>query len=311
MMKWSIPCALALSLLAANGTIAAEVGIPSAVISTTAAIVEQPDLTLNGAKRAIAAAIAEAKRKGAPGAVIAVVDAGGNLIAVERLDGTFTAGANISMGKARTAVRFKKPTRFFEEVIKNGRTAMVTLPDFTPLQGGIPILYSGQVVGGIGVSGAASAQQDEEIALAGAAALANPIPALGVSYFNSSSVGAAFNKGAILVDGSDGRNYMVHTSRRDGAGKAEVHTLDTDIIYVVSGSATFVTGGSVVEPNAIAPDEIRGKAIEGGTTRQIATGDVLVVPNGTPHWFREIPQPLTYFVVKSRESGGAIQGENR
>jgi glc operon protein GlcG len=105
----------------------------------------------------------------APGGVIAVVDDGGNLIALERLDGTFAAGASISIGKARTAALFKRPTRAFEDIIKNGRTAMVALSDFTPLQGGIPLMVGEEVVGGIGVSGAASAQQDEEIALAGAA----------------------------------------------------------------------------------------------------------------------------------------------
>ena len=63
---------------------------------------------------------------------------------------------------------FKRPTKFFEEIIKNGRTAMVALPDFTPLQGGVPIMVDGQIVGGVGVSGAASAVQDEELAIAGA-----------------------------------------------------------------------------------------------------------------------------------------------
>jgi glc operon protein GlcG len=101
-----------------------------------------------------------------------VVDEGGNLVAVERLDNTFAAGANISIGKARTAALFKRPTKFFEDVINKGRTAMATLPDFTPLQGGIPIIVDGQVVGAVGVSGAASAQQDEELAIAGANALA-------------------------------------------------------------------------------------------------------------------------------------------
>ena len=119
--------------------------------------------------KAIAAAVAEARKAGATG-VIAVVDDGGNLMALERIDGTFAAGANISIGKARTAVLFKKPTKFFEDVIAKGRFAM-TAVDFTPLQGGVPIVVDGQVVGGIGVSGAASAQQDEELALAGAAAV--------------------------------------------------------------------------------------------------------------------------------------------
>ena len=80
-------------------------------------------------------------------------------------------GATISIGKARTAVLFKKPTRFFEELINKGRTAMTAVDGFTPLIGGIPIMIDGQVVGGIGVSGASSAAQDEELALAGANAL--------------------------------------------------------------------------------------------------------------------------------------------
>jgi glc operon protein GlcG len=129
-------------------------------------------LTLDGAKKVIAAAVAEAKTKKAPGGAIAVVDEGGNLVAVERLDNTFAAGANISIGKARTAVLFKRPTKFFEDVINKGRTAMTTLSDFTPLQGGIPIIIDGQIIGAVGVSGAASAQQDEELAIAGANALA-------------------------------------------------------------------------------------------------------------------------------------------
>ncbi len=147
----------------------------AALVLATAAVapaqvMQKKTLNLEGARRVIAAAQAEAKKNNATG-VVAVVDDGGNLIALERLDGTFAAGANISIGKARTAVLFKKPTKFFEDVIKNGRTAMVTVEHFTPLQGGIPIFVDGQVVGGVGVSGAASAQQDEEFAIAGAAAV--------------------------------------------------------------------------------------------------------------------------------------------
>jgi uncharacterized protein GlcG (DUF336 family) len=128
-------------------------------------------LTLEGAKKVISAAVAEAKKLSAPGAAIAVVDDGGNLMAVERLDNTFAAGALISIGKARTAALFKRPTNAFEDIINKGRTAMTTLNDFTPLQGGVPIMVDGQVVGAIGVSGAASAQQDEDLAIVGAAAL--------------------------------------------------------------------------------------------------------------------------------------------
>jgi len=105
-------------------------------------------------------------------AAIAVVDDGGNLMYLERLDNTFAAGARISIGKARTAALFKKPTAAFEEIIRNGRTPMIALEDFTPLQGGIPIIVDGQIIGAVGVSGAASAEQDEELAIAGANALA-------------------------------------------------------------------------------------------------------------------------------------------
>jgi len=144
--------------------------VTMALVATgEAQVVEKKALTLEGARQIIATAIGEARRLNAPGGVIAVVDDGGNLMALERLDGTFAAGANISIGKARTAAIFKRPTRAFEDIIKNGRTAMVALSDFTPLQGGIPLMVGEEVVGGIGVSGAASAQQDEEIALAGAA----------------------------------------------------------------------------------------------------------------------------------------------
>ena len=131
-----------------------------AIASQTAVaqVAQQKSLTLEGARRVIASAQVEAKKLGAPGGVVAVVDQGGNLMALERLDGTFAAGANISIGKARTAVLFKKPTKVFEDIIKNGRTSMVALNDFTPLQGGIPIVVDGEVVGGVGGSGAASAQ---------------------------------------------------------------------------------------------------------------------------------------------------------
>src|SRR5262249_46996880 len=160
--------------------------------------------------------------------------------------------------------------KFFEDVIRNGRTAMVALPDFTPLQGGIPIEYEGQIIGGVGVSGAASAQQDEELALAGAAAFKTPgdkvsdknTPA--VSFFESSTVRAAFDKGAVLVGDDSGHNYMIHASRREKAGMAEVHALDTDIIYVLDGEADFITGGKVVEGKEVAPNEVRGASIEGG-----------------------------------------------
>lgn len=281
----------------------------------SAQVASRSTLTLEGARRVIAAAVSEARAKGAPGGVIAVVDDGGNLMALERLDNTFAAGANISIGKARTAALFKRPTRVFEDIIKNGRTSMVALNDFTPLQGGVPIMVDGAIVGAVGVSGAASAQQDEELAIAGANALAAPMTAAtpaAATYFAKEAVTASFSKGAVLVDGSGGRTYMVHTSRRDRAGQAEVHASDTDIIYVISGTATFVTGGEIIGGAATAADEVRGTSIRGGETRTIAAGDVLVVPNGTPHWFKDVPGPLQYYVVKVRsEHAAGMMGGQR
>jgi len=281
----------------------------SAIAATAhAQLVDRKSLSLDGAHKVIAGAVAYAKKVNAPGGVIAVVDEGGNLMALERLDGTFAAGANISIGKARTAVLFKRPTKAFEDIIKNGRTAMVALPDayFTPLQGGIPITIDGQIVGGVGVSGAASAQQDEELALAGANVFTADAKAADtqmskapVLFFDASQVSTSFSKGAVLLDGTN-RNYMVHTSRREKPGLAEVHTLDTDIIYVLEGNATFVTGGTAVESKEIAANEIRGSRIDGGETRQLSEGDVIIVPNNTPHWFKEVSGTFLYYTIKVR-----------
>lgn len=127
-------------------------------------------LTMDGARKVAEAAAAYAKANGAAGN-IAVVDEGGHLLYFMRLDGSFSAGANVSIGKARTSATFKKPTKEFEDIINKGRFTMTALPDFTPLQGGVPIMHGGQVVGAIGVSGAKSAQQDEDVARAGAAAV--------------------------------------------------------------------------------------------------------------------------------------------
>ena len=290
-------------------SILATIALATLSFPASAQTVEKKSLTLEGAKKVIAGAVAYAKKNNAPGGVIAVVDEGGNLMALERIDGTFAAGANISIGKARTAVLFKRPTKVFEDIIKNGRTSMVALPDafFTPLQGGIPITVDGQIVGGVGVSGAASAQQDEELALAGAAALnagdetsnTTEKKRSNVLFFDSNQVATSFSKGAVLIDGTD-RNYMVHTSKREQPGLAEVHALDTDIIYVVEGTATIVTGGTAVETKTIAPDEVRGARIEGGETRQLVKGNVIIVPNGTPHWFKDVSGTFLYYTIKVR-----------
>ena len=162
-------CAFALTLSAARLALGGDV-------------INQPTLTLEGAKRVAAAAISYARSHGAPGGSIAIVDAGGHTLYLERLDGTFTASSDVSIGKARTAVNFGKPTRGLEESINKGRPALLPVADvtwFTPLIGGIPIVIDGHVVGGIGVSGAKTQEQDEEVAIAGAMAVASPAAAKG------------------------------------------------------------------------------------------------------------------------------------
>lgn len=124
------------------------------------------NITLEAAKKIVGGAVKYARDNNAPGGAIAVVDNGGNLVYLERLDGTFPASAEVSIKKANTAALFKAPSAKLENSINGGRQALITV-GHTFLQGGIPIMVDGQVVGAIGVSGAASAQQDEEIAIAG------------------------------------------------------------------------------------------------------------------------------------------------
>jgi glc operon protein GlcG len=127
-------------------------------------------LTLDGARQAAAAAVTEARRLNAPGGAIAVVDDGGHLLYLERLDNTFPAAATVAIGKARTAALFRRPTKGLEDAIVGGRTTLLAVAE-APLQGGVPLMVNGVVVGAIGVSGAASAAQDTELAVAGAAAI--------------------------------------------------------------------------------------------------------------------------------------------
>lgn len=279
---------------------------------TQAQVSDKRSLTLYGAHQVMAGAIAAAKHLNAPGGSIAIVDEGGNLLALERLDGTFAASSNIAIGKARTAALFKKPTKAFEDIINKGRTTMVSLNDFTPLQGGVPIQWEGTVVGAIGVSGAASAQQDEELAMAGADALDGMTTSMTpisrqqpVTFISSQQVSEAFSKGAVLVGEEEHmmhatRNYMVHASHRDKPGMAEIHELDTDIVYVLDGTATLVTGGVAVGAKLTGPHERRGSSIEGGETRRLVSGDVIIIPNGVPHWFKDVQGPFNYYVVKVR-----------
>lgn len=118
-----------------------------------------------------------------------------------------------------------------------------------------------------------------------------------VTRFPAERVRKAFEKGEPLLEIE---NYKIHASRRGAPGVAEIHERDTDIIYVLEGAATLVTGGSAVEPKPTAKEEIRGTTIAGGDTHQLVAGDVIVVPNGVPHWFSRVSKPFNYYVVKVR-----------
>ena len=123
----------------------------------------------------------------------------------------------------------------------------------------------------------------------------------GVRFYPHQQVAAAFAKGEKLVQGSSGNAvYQVFTARRDGPGEVELHTLDTDIVYVIKGTATFVTGGRIVDARHTAPNEVRGKAIQGGTPHHLSPEDIIIIPHGVPHWFQAVQPPFLYFVVKVR-----------
>jgi glc operon protein GlcG len=124
-------------------------------------------ISLAAADRIAAAAEAEAKKRGST-VVIVVVDDGGYPIVLRRLDDTQVASVEVGIGKARTAAIFRRPSGAFEQQIRDGRLASLVLPGATPLQGGVPITYEGNVIGAIGVSGN-TPREDEEIAMAGAA----------------------------------------------------------------------------------------------------------------------------------------------
>jgi glc operon protein GlcG len=174
------------------------------------------------------------------------------------------------------------------------------LPGATPLQGGLPLAYEGKVIGAIGVSGN-TPQEDEDIAKAGVVSFeaGNKPSASPVTYLPAKQVSQAFLKGMPLVRGM---NYKIDASHRDEPGIVEVHTRDTDIIYMLEGSATLVTGGAVIDGKTIEPEEIRGRESKGGENRVITKGDVVVIPNGTPHWFKEVKGPINYYVVKVRSA---------
>jgi len=93
-------------------------------------------------------------------------------------------------------------------------------------------------------------------------------------------------------------SYIVTVVHRDKAGVVEVHDKETDTLYVVDGAATIVTGGTMVGGSVTAPGQQRGTDIKGGTEQKLVKGDVMIIPAGIPHWFKDVPKTVDYYVVK-------------
>jgi uncharacterized protein GlcG (DUF336 family) len=250
--------------------------------------VEVPALTHEGARLAAEAVGAEAARRGVS-PVVSAVDAGGALMYLLRPDAAQVASVEVTTDKARTAAIYRRPSKDFEDQASGGRPSALHLARAVPLQGGVPISYQGEVVGAIGVSGATSADEDQELALIGAeaaeraAASANG-RANGATFISRDALKKKFEEGGLLLDTPD---YKIDAGRREAPGAPELHEHEVDVMRVVSGTATVVTGG-----------EIRGDRIEGGQERRLSEGDVLAIPNGVPHQFTEVSDPFLYFVVK-------------
>jgi quercetin dioxygenase-like cupin family protein len=116
-----------------------------------------------------------------------------------------------------------------------------------------------------------------------------------VTYIDHEQVAAKLAKGGPMVSAP---GYLVSASHRDKAGKVEVHDKETDVLYVTDGEATFVTGGTMIGGKESSPHQHLGTEIEGGQAHHLSKGDVIVIPAGTPHWFKTVPTEISYFVVK-------------
>jgi uncharacterized protein GlcG (DUF336 family) len=230
-----------------------------------------PALTYAGAKVAARAVAAAATARGvAP--VAAVVDAGGELVYLWRPDQAQVASVGVATDKARTAALYRRPSKDFEDQASGGRPSALHLAGAVPLQGGMPIVVDGHVVGAIGVSGASAADEDQELAVLGQqAAAASPTEAV---FISSETLREKFETGGLLVDTPA---YKLDAGRRTGPGEVELHEQVVDIMQVVAGNAKVVTGE---------------------TAHELAVGDVLVIPNGVPHQFVDASDPFHYFVTK-------------
>jgi glc operon protein GlcG len=262
---------------------------------------EVPALTYEGAKLAAEAAGAEAARRGVH-PVISAVDAGGALMYLVRPDDAQVASVEVTTDKARTAAIYRRPSKDFEDQASGGRPSALHLARAVPLQGGIPIEHDGHVIGAIGVSGATSADEDNELARIGAAAVAAAMNGGspdghrdGAAFFAAADVAERFRSGGLLLDTA---GYKIDAGRRDAPGEVEYHQHTVDVMHVLEGSATVLLGGEMREVREVAPGELRAAAVDGGEARDLRPGDVLAIPNGVPHQFVAVSDPFLYFVVK-------------
>lgn len=132
------------------------------------------------------------------------------------------------------------------------------------------------------------------LTLAALAHAQQPAPAAGI-HVDPAKVAEALAKGGTLVTRPD---LLVQGSHRDKAGQVEVHDKETDVLYILEGEATFVFGGQMVGGKTTRPAQWLGTDITGGETHHVVKGDVFVIPAGIPHWFKEVPRSISYFVVK-------------
>jgi glc operon protein GlcG len=263
-------------------------------------VTEVPALTYEGARVAAEAAGAVAAERGvAP--VISAVDAGGALMYLVRPDSAQVASVEVTTDKARTAAIYRRPSKDFEDQASGGRPSALHLARAVPLQGGVPIEHNGEVIGAIGVSGATDADEDRELAEIGARSAEATVAARsngsanGAEHFPAAAVEERFRTGGLLLDE---RGYKIDAGRREAPGEVEYHEDAVDVMHVVQGTATVITGGSMVDPREVAPGELRAAKVDGGESHELREGDVFAIPNGVPHQFTKVSDPFLYFVVK-------------
>jgi glc operon protein GlcG len=254
-----------------------------------------PALSAADARRVAETVASECARRGVS-PVCAVVDAGGDLICIWRPDDAQVASVGVATDKARTAAIYRRPSRDFEEQAASGRASALHLARAVPLQGGIPITRGDCVIGAVGVSGASSADEDQELAVLGADALsAQNGSANGAAFFTEDAVRAKFATGGLLLDAGA---YKLDAGRREAPGDVEYHVHTVDVMHVVEGTATVVTGGEMVGVRRVGDGEVRAQSVTGGHAHELSVGDVLAVPAGVPHQFTRVSDPFLYFVVK-------------